>query len=545
MSVRNGIVLLLVLSTVSFLAGCGGNGNPTPIPPPSGSFTVADLSGTYVFSVSGLDFAGAPVAIVGAFIANGKGGITGGTIDINDAQTTPVFAVPINNNGFYNVSVDGRGQMTVGTPSNNNTNPFGTNLTFDFVITSSSHGLIIEFDGNASGSGSFDLQDTTVTQASLAGPYAFSFSGAGSSGAPLSTVGAFTLDQNGNISLGGIDINDGGIADPYLNQGLNGVVTLGPTSTPSTTLASPSFTLTFDVYAVDATHLKFIEMDSGPIVSGDAFSQTTPILNAGTMAFTLTSFNPQNPFAAGGYLATDGGGGITGTEDYNNGVAPSTSAINFTGNYSNSGSVTPSRYVLNNFLSFVGGSQYVAYPSSGGLLLMEADDLGITVGAAYLQTTNVFASSQGYGMNLSGFNLGQSTGFEAEVDDIAQFSTTSTVTGILDENFAPGPDGSALVPNPDLPIVDVVYGPVDPSGRYSFEAAVGDNNATSLNTGFLLTLYSADGTTFPFIESDSGQVATGVIVLQSAPSATPGAVRTHMFITPHLSRPHAVRKKQK
>jgi hypothetical protein len=540
MSVRNGIVLLLVLSTVSLLVGCGGNGNPVPIPPPSGIFTVADLSGPYVFSVSGLDFNGAPIAIVGIFNANAKGGITGGTIDINDAEATPVFAVPINNNGFYSVSVDGRGQMTIGLP--NNSNPFGpgANLTFDFVITSSSHGLITEFDGNASGSGSFDLQDTTVTQASLAGPYAFSFSGAAPSlTANFSTVGAFTLDENGNISLGGIDFNYAGVAAPYLNESLNGVVTLGPTSTPSTTLASPSFTLTFDVYAVDSTHLKFIEMDSGPIVSGDAFSQTTSILNAGTMAFTLTSFNPQNPFAAGGYLTTDGEGGISGTEDYNNGN-PSINAFPFTGNYSNAGSVTPSRYVFNNFLSFVGGSQYVAYPSSGGLLLMEADDLGITVGAAYLQTTNLFPSSQGYGMNLSGFNLGQSTGFEAEVDDIAQFSTTSTVTGILDENFAPNG-----VPNPDLPIVDVVYGPVDPSGRYSFEAAVGDNNATSLNTGFLLTLYSADGTTFPFIESDSGQVATGVIVLQSAPSASAGAVRTHMFITPHLSRPHAVRKKQK
>jgi hypothetical protein len=539
MSVRNGIVLLLVLSTVSFLAGCGGNGNPTPIPPPSGSFTVADLSGPYVFSVSGIDFNGAAVAIVGAFIANGKGGITGGTIDINDAEATPVFAVPINNNGFYNVSVDGRGQMTVGTPANSTSNPFGTNLTFDFVITSSSHGLITEFDGNASGSGSFDLQDTTVTQASLAGPYAFSFSGAAPSlTANFSTVGAFTLDENGNISLGGIDFNDGGVASVYSNESLNGVVTLGPTSTPSTTLASPSFTLTFDVYAVDATHLKFIEMDSGPIVSGDAFSQTTPILNAGTMAFTLTSFNPQNPFAAGGYLATDGGGGISGTEDYNNGISPSTNAVSFSGSYSNAGSVTPSRYVL--IPNFVGGTEYAAYPSSGGLLLMEVDDVGITVGAAYLQTTNVFPSSQGYGMNLSGFNLGENTGFEAEVDDIAQFSTTSTVTGILDENYAPNG-----VPTPDLAVSDVTYGPIDPSGRYGLSATVGNNNATTLNGGFLLTLYSADGTTFPFIESDSGQVATGVIVLQSAPSATPGAVRTHMFITPHLSRPHAVRKKQK
>ena len=101
MSFRNRIALLLALSTLLLLVACGSNGNVNPTPPPSGSFSNADLSGTYVFSVNGIDSNGATYAIVGTFIANGKGGnnsITGGTIDINDAEfqfLTPTPVAPI------------------------------------------------------------------------------------------------------------------------------------------------------------------------------------------------------------------------------------------------------------------------------------------------------------------------------------------------------------------------------------------------------------------------------------------------------------------
>ena len=127
MSLRNRpvlsrLVMPAVLSALAMLVGCG-NGSPTATPPPSGSFSNSNLSGTYVFSVSGTDDGGSPFAMVGALIANGTGGITGGTIDINDlgfAEQNPVIA-PVANAAIsasspYTVGVDGRGRSTLKLP---------------------------------------------------------------------------------------------------------------------------------------------------------------------------------------------------------------------------------------------------------------------------------------------------------------------------------------------------------------------------------------------------------------------------------------------
>ncbi len=91
MSLRNRLVLPVILSAIAVLVGCGsGSSFTTPVPPPGGSFSNSNLNGTYVFSVSGTDTTGAPYAMVGTFTANGsggngEGGITGGTLDLNDA----------------------------------------------------------------------------------------------------------------------------------------------------------------------------------------------------------------------------------------------------------------------------------------------------------------------------------------------------------------------------------------------------------------------------------------------------------------------------
>jgi hypothetical protein len=552
MSVRNGLVLLLAISTFSFLVGCGGNGTlaPPAVAPPSGNFSNSNLSGTYVFSVSGTDAGqvtgvGNAFAMVGAFTASGNGGngqgtITGGTIDLNDlgfAFVSPAIA-PVSNasitGGSYSVGIDGRGKATLNTST-----PFGT-ITLDFVLQNSFHGLVTEFDGNASGSGTIDQQTTGITQSSLTGAYAFSLGGADSSGFPFATVGAFTLaGGSATITGGAQDFNDANIVQS--NETIAGQVTLGPASSPATQLVSVDGTLTFDVYAIDATHLKFIEMDSAPILSGDAYSQPTTSIAAGPLAFTMAGSFPfsttaDNPVAAGGFLVADGGGNITtsSTEDINNGGAPS-SLTGSSGTYT--ASAFPGRLSLS-LTNFFPGSLFAAYPSSGGLLLLEIDPsgAGIMLGAAYPQSSLAFPA-QGYGLNLTGDNLSNGV----EVDDIAEFAanaTGTTVTGLIDENFDPG--GAPLTP---AQVLVGTYTAPDTNGRGSIGTTTANN---TLNGGFLLTFYAVDGTTFPFVETDNGgQVATGVFVQQNPTAATPGIVHSQMFVAPRLVHPHGARQRKK
>ena len=145
MSVRNAIAPFFALSTLALLIGCGnGSGITNPVAPPSGGFSKSNLNGTYVFSVSGLDSGGFSIAMVGTLNANGNSGITGGTMDINDENfTSPLPNLAISGSSSYNVSVDGRGSATLRVST-----PFGSSITLDFVLASSSHGFVIQFDGN-------------------------------------------------------------------------------------------------------------------------------------------------------------------------------------------------------------------------------------------------------------------------------------------------------------------------------------------------------------------------------------------------------------
>jgi len=538
---------ICAIAGLAVLASCGGNGVSIaiPVPPPSGQFSNSNLNGTYVFSVSGTDLNGAPYSALGTFTANGSGGngvgaITGGTIDLNDADlTTPVANAAIAGSSTYTVGVDGRGRATLNTAT-----PLGK-IVLAFVLSDSSHGLVIEFDGNATGSGTIDAQTTSVTPT---GSYAFIFSGAdvsSGSGALFATVGNFTLGSGGAISSGSEDFNDGGFA--YANQALTGNIVLGPSSTPGSTLSTTQFgAQTYDVIAIDSTHLKFIQMNSTATLLGDAYSQSSTSAPSGTMAFTLAGSFPaaSSSAVAGGFLVTDGSGNITNASsvDANNGGSVSPSPITFTGTYAAGGT---GRYTVA-LTGFSNGSSYVAYPSSGGLLLLEMDNSGIMVGAAYPQTSSAtFSASQGYALNLSGTNLASAatTGTTPEVDDVAQFTANSsgtTVTGVVDENSNAGTGtayGVALSGNYTAP---------GSNGRGQIVANAGNNSNSTLNGGFGLTFYPVDGTTFPFIETDGGQVAAGVFVLQNPTATATGAIaKPHIFIVRPPVQAHAAHWQKK
>lgn len=550
----NRVVLpVTALLSLAFLVACGSTSNHAT-PPPGGSFSDKNLNGTYVFSVTGSDPAGYFQTIAGTFDADGNGNIKGGTLELNDAASGPVPATSVTGGG-YTVGVDGRGGFRNGGGLTLQTS--AEILTFDFVLSSSEHGLITEYDGNGTGSGTLDLQ-ANVTQGNINGQsYAFNLSGIGSantstgSQTSFATVGAFTLDATGAVSTGLEDFNNNGSSLNLTDLPLSGSVSISAIPGAATLAAGPE-TLHFDVYPVDATHLKFIETDAFPIMSGDAFTQASSI-PTGNDVFTLSGVdfttNPNGPFTAAGLIVTDGSGNITNAsvEDINDGGTGTASEVgSVTGGTAIGGSYTPltggrSVLTLTGFVNGNGGvgctsCQFAIYPYSsggGGLQILEIDGGGITGGVAYTQnSTSLASSSQGYAFNLAGANT------NGEEDDIAEFVSSGTAfTGYIDFNDdITAQQAESLTPDKSF------------SATYSTDSTVpGRISITPNNSNaFNLEAYVVDDSTVAFVETDTGtniQVGLGSFSTQNAAAMSNAAAR-HLTVMRLTAGAHKALKRR-
>ena len=529
---RRGLMALAAMTSIFLTVGCGSSSS-SPAPNPVG-FGLGSLNGTYVFSSQGADAAGYPLAVTGAFVTVGTGSITGGTVDIIDVafdilpSTPPAQAAQAITGGSYTVGSDGRGRASLASA-------YGT-VTLDFVLTSTSHGLVSEFDTHGTGSGTLDLQTAVTSVSQLAGPYAFSLAGSDGSAnlAPFATAGAFNLNSSGSIIGGGgvEDFNDNGAV---ISESLSGVATLGSGTGPGQiTLTTTSFPLTFDFYAIDATHWKLIETDYNEFLAGDVLTATESTV--GTMVFTMAggiSTTTSATSVANGGLMTYNANSVTGSEDVNTDGTVLTQ-VGFRGTPGATGLI--GGRVVVTLSDFVPATQWVIYPYSGGLLMLETDSSAVTLGAAYPQSATSFTAPGSYGLNLSGANGANGGG---EVDDIAQFNATTAVspatnmTGVLDENDMGNLFGDRSL-NPGT------YTPDSPAtGRGSIIATT---NGTYLG-GLTLEYYVVDSSTVLFIEVDTGQLAVGTFVAQSSVQPV-GAARSRGAIVRPTLRPHAaVRRK--
>jgi hypothetical protein len=202
----------------------------------------------------------------------------------------------------------------------------------------------------------------------------------------------------------------------------------------------------------------------------------------------------------GGLMASDGSSLISsGSQDVNDAgtvdggtSTPST----FSGTFSPSGG---GRFLFS-LTGFQGGSLFAAYPSSGGVLLMEVDT-GINVGTASgvalaQQSGAAIAASQGYGLNMTGEDVANNV----EVDEIAEFKTTSSaITGLVDVN-----DGGQVK-----------------TSNFTGTYTTGTNGfgSASLNSGLAgMFFYAVDGSTLLFISTDSSQAALGMLQEQTTPT---------------------------
>jgi hypothetical protein len=512
----------------------------------STTFGVSSLNGTYVFSSTAIFLRSAAgdsfATMVGSLTANGTGGVTGGTVDLSGYPPTftTLAAQPITG-GSYSVGADGRGQIKFET----NLGAGAATITLDFVLTSSSHGLVIEYDSNGAGSGTIDLQ-SPITQSQLAGSYAFAFSGTTANGAtPIATVGAFTLDSTGAVSTGQEDVNIAGSYSGAPSQILTGsAVTLGTTPATATIASSAGTSYTFDVYPIDSGHLKFIENDSQLLLSGDAYTQASSI-PTGQLVFTLageytvevTGHPPSAlPIDSGGWLTNSSATITAGLEDFNGHASTVGQANSVSGSFS---AVSGARSVLS-LSGFVNGAandvpgnySFAAYPFtfSGGVVgiqLLEIDGLGISSGIAYAQTSTTLTASQGYGLNLSALTLNEvETVVTIEEDAIAEFTTTTDgLSGFIDLNY-PGFFGGGGF---DQTLTGSFPAPVDHNGR-----------GTATTNYFDFDYYVVNSSTFLLLETDvTNLVGTGIFELQNpadSPGAEPGVSPLHPSFHAHAAR---------
>ena len=487
MRIHKSVSVVLVLSLLAILSSCGGvnhltNGQgPAPV---SGSYTNANLNGSYAFLIRGTNTAFFSVA--GTFQANGAGMITSGTEDIN----SPGTSVLMNNvaiTGTYAVLADGRTTASITSAAGN--------FVLDFILLSNQHGLAMRFNNNATASGSIDLQDSTAfSAAALQGSFAFSLLGSDHGGNLETTAGAFTTLNTNNlntIQTGVQDFNDNGVTS--VNRVLTGSLANPVTGRGIAALTTNVAALNFIYYIVDANHLLLVGTDTQQVLAGNVYRQSGAAIPA-TLVLTMSGAAGTLSLGAGAILKTDANNNVlTGSSEDVNKAGTITQNIAVSGIYS---TIVNGRGTIT-LPGSTGLTNVAVYPTDSGFLLMSIDNSAVASGTGFAQqiTTPSNSSLSGrFGFSLAGSNT------VGPVDAIAQFTADGkgSITGNLDEN-SNGSLGSGL----------------SLAGSYSLAATGRGTSALTSSAGTMnLILYMIDASDFIFLEADTGQVATGRIQTQ-------------------------------
>lgn len=497
MRIRAFVSCLSVVLVFLTVAGCGSGGQVSVPPPPQEGFTNQSLNGSYAFSVTGADGAGF-FAFAGSLQADGTGKITAGSVDLNSGT----LSTPVNSSltGTYSVQSNGQTTATLVTSQGN--------FTIEFVLLSSSSGLVIRVDNGTTASGSINLQDSSAfSAAAVAGSFAFNLSGIDLSGLPETTAGTVTFNSAGAISTGVLDVNDDGGAS--INEGITGGTVSSPTSGRGTiTINSNVGTIDLAFYVIDANHIRIISTDPLPVFSGDAFRQpatitTSSAFAAGSYAFTLGGESGSNPLVEGGILTADGNGNITsGTEDVNlNGIL--NQSVPVAGTYTVSGTGRGT-------LSLNSGQSFAIYPTmTGGVQIIDLTT-NTDSGTALQQSGTSFANSTitgPYGLNFTGVNLNEG----AEVDALVQFTTDGNgniTNGILNFNNGGSPSSAT-------PLSGSYLTTANGRGTATLDFAGAQNLGLS---NVNLIYYVVSSSQVMFIEVDAAQPAIGVFMQQTPPN---------------------------
>jgi hypothetical protein len=511
---------LLWLASLSFaavLSACGGGGSTIPAPTPAGGFSVSSLKGQYAFSMSGLDPNGAYLARTGSFFADGAGNITSAMEDVVDlgvGTSAEVTFVP----GSYSMLANGRGIIALKDTS-------GNPMTWTMDLQSPSQGFLVQTDGFAATSGSFNLQTTAdFLPNSFNGKYVFDFSGATWAGANTSIVGNISANGSGLITAGLIDTNDPntGPSGP-VPLTLQGTFALDPTYGATFGRGTAAFAgHTFAFYIVDATRIKFRQEDSQGSSSGDAVLQTgaIPTQNSGftgSFAYLVggSSMSTFGPDAAAARFTADGTAGIGAISyDENNSGTPlhisqgsnisnATYAIDTTNAGSGRGTFTFTDSSSARTFQYV---FYLVSPASG---VIQDVSSGIVADGTLLAQTGTPFTLAGLAGNYAFNWSGESTSsVENYVGQYALANTASNnISGVVDAALF----GNTFASYADIGTQGTLTVTTDGANNNAYQIVAGNPLGTTYN----FQAYLADANTVLLIGTDKTRVLAGFVSRQS------------------------------
>jgi hypothetical protein len=258
--------------------------------------TSGGISGNYSFYLSGFDNNGI-YSLAGAVMINADGTLTGEQ-DYNDAGGLTLPDLPISSGSMSFNPATGLGTLTLVT-NNTNLGANGTEtLALNFV--NNNHALIIQADGSATSSGSFDLQTLPSTPA---GGFSFVLSGAGTTGHTVFYGGVFTVAGTG-VTNGVYDRNDDGSVTPTPSvPPTSGITFTGTLSSPLMdsfgrgTLTGTGITNTIAYYIIGPEAMRLIGVDSSSTFIGSAFGQGASAGNFTNSSIGNSVFSIQSNFA--------------------------------------------------------------------------------------------------------------------------------------------------------------------------------------------------------------------------------------------------------
>jgi len=420
------------------------------------SFTIANatatLNGPYAFSLRGFNPSGsAPVAIAGAFVADGAGGISNAEFDLNNGGSFVSFPAPMTGTYVVNSASNGIPRVTITFAST------PINLVLKCALSSDGkRGQIIQLDNSGFlTAGTLMQQDPTALTGDPGGNYAFGVDSDAPVGQRIVEAGQFVLSAGGTSISGGLaDATQFGAANPVAGGVNGGAAIAADVAAAPDGLGRGTMTLNvggtavqYCYYVTNGQQLNLLEIDSGAalqsVFSGTAQRQKTLDANTinSTGVFALTGMNVVNsttvvPDSAIGVL-TISGNSVNATFDRNTGTNV-TSQQQVTGSIP-SGSIpsaafdpTTGRVVVANTM-ILGAALYYYDVGKAYLIDITPNSASHALSGQLIpQAAGPFSASSDLAGNLIGRAGGSSTAGPANVDLATTFDGASSYTFTLD-----------------------------------------------------------------------------------------------------------------